>query len=373
MSMRILVTGFTANYGGVESQVMGYYREMKKLDNTIVVDLLGYTDEPAYKEEIVQFGGAVYVVPSPKYAGHKKALNEFFSKRGADYDVLWCNKCDLHDIDYLRAARGHIPKRILHSHSSKLNYDGLRMWLFGFLHRVHKAQMPACTTDLWACSDWAADWMFPRRMLADVHFVPNAIHLDSFIFDAAVRHEYRERLGISGTVYGCVGRLNENKNVAFALRAFRRIWEHRSNSFLLIVGTGELETALKNEAAAMPCKDNVMFLGMRQDVSQLLQSMDCLLMPSLFEGFPVASIEAQAAGLPVFVASDGITAQAQLTDLFHFLPLSLGPEGWAEQILKADLARRDRRDVLRGKGFDITLAAKQLLDTFYRLSSDKRA
>lgn len=360
--MRILVTGFTSNYGGVESQVMGYYREMKKLDNTIVVDLLGYTDEPAYKEEIVQFGGAVYAVPSPKHAGHKKALKEFFSKQGADYDVLWCNKCDLHDIGYLRAARSYIPKRILHSHSSKLNYDGLRMWLFGFLHRANKAQVSAYATELWACSDWAAEWMFPRRMLVDVRFVPNAIRLDSFVFDLTVRQEYRERLGISGTAYGCVGRLNENKNIAFALRAFRYVWEQRKDSHLLIVGTGELETALKSEAAAMPCKNNVMFLGICQDVPQLLQAMDCLLMPSLFEGFPVASVEAQAAGLPVFAASDGITPQAQLTDLFHFLPLSLGPEGWAEEILRTDLIRKDRQDALREKGFDLCRAANDVIE-----------
>lgn len=362
--MRILVTGFTSNYGGVESQVMGYYREMKKLDCTVVVDLLGYTEDPAYKEEILLLGGAVHVVPSPKHAGHKKALNEFFSKHGADYNVLWCNKCDLHDIGYLRAARDYIPKRILHSHSSKLNYDGLRMWLFGFLHRAHKARASAYATELWACSDWAAEWMFPRRMLADVHFVPNAIRLESFAFEVTVRQEYRERLGISGTVYGCVGRLNENKNIAFALRAFRYVWELCRDSHLLIVGTGELETALKSEAAAMPCKNNVMFLGMRQDVPQLLQAMDCLLMPSLFEGFPVASIEAQAAGLPVLAASDGITPQAQLTDLFHFLPLSLGPKGWAGEILKTDLTRRDRRAALREKGFDIAFAAQGLLDAF---------
>ena len=364
--MRILVTGFTSNYGGVESQVMGYYREMKKLDNTIVVDLLGYTDEPGYKEEIVQFGGAVYAVPSPKHTGHKKALKEFFSKHGADYDVLWCNKCDLHDIGYLQAARGYIPKRILHSHSSKLNYDGLRMWLFGSLHRVNKARASSYATELWACSDWAAEWMFPKRMLAEVHFVPNAIRLDSFAFDAAVRQEYRERLGISGTAYGCVGRLNENKNITFALRVFRYVWERCRNSYLLVVGTGEQETVLKSEAAAMPCKDNVIFLGMRQDVPQLLQAMDCLLMPSLFEGFPVASIEAQAAGLPVFAASDGISTQALLTALFNFLPLSLGSEGWANQILKTDLARRDQQDVMRNKGFDITIAAEQLLDQFRR-------
>ncbi|OUO46571.1 hypothetical protein B5F79_06515 [Olsenella sp. An285] len=362
--MRILVTGFTANYGGVESLVMGYYREMKKLDDALVFDLLGYADEPAYREEIARLGGKVYTVPSPKHAGHRKALKEFFHVHGGEYDALWCNKCDLHDIGYLQAARSCIPKRILHAHSSRLNYDGVRMWLFGFLHRVHKAQASACATDLWACSDWAAEWMFPRHKFSDVRFVPNAIRLETFTFDGEARQAYRDQLSVSGTVYGCVGRLNENKNIAFALRAFRHVWEQQRDSYLLVVGTGELEAAHKAEAAAMPCKNNVIFLGMRQDVPQLLQAMDCLLMPSLFEGFPVAPIEAQAAGLPVFAASDGITPQARLTDLFHFLPLSLGPEGWAEQILKADLARKDCLGELREKGFDITAAAQQLLDAF---------
>lgn len=343
---------------------MGYYREMKRLDNTIVADLLGYTDDPAYREEIAQLGGRVYVVPSPKHAGHMKALKEFFRVHGSEYDALWCNKCDLHDIGYLRAARGYIPKRVLHAHSSRLNYDGLRMWLFGFLHRVHKAQVSAYVTDLWACSDWSAQWMFPWHELGNVRFVPNAIRLETFALDEEVRRSYREQLGIHGILYGCVGRLNENKNIAFALRAFRHIWEQQGDSYLVIVGTGELEEALKAEAAAMPCGDNVIFLGMRKDVSQLLQAMDCLLMPSLFEGFPVASIEAQAAGLPVFAASDGITPQAQLTDLFHFLSLSLGSEGWAEEILKTDLMRKDRQTTLREKGFDISLAARQLLDAF---------
>lgn len=364
--MRILVTGFTANYGGVESLVMGYYREMKKLDDELVFDLLGYTDEPAYREEIARLGGKVYTVPSPKHAGHRKALKAFFRVHGGEYDALWCNKCDLHDISYLQAARGYIPKRILHAHSSRLNYDGVRMWLFGFLHRVHKAQASACATDLWACSDWAAEWMFPRHRLGDVRFVPNAIRLETFAFDGEGRQTYRDQLSVSETVYGCVGRLNENKNIAFALRTFRHVWEQQRDSYLLVVGTGELEAALKAEAASMPCKNNVVFLGMRQDVPQLLQAMDCLLMPSLFEGFPVASIEAQAAGLPVFAASDGITPQAKLTDLFHFLPLSLGPEGWAERILAADLVRENRQGELREKGFDITAAAQQLLDAFRR-------
>lgn len=362
--MRILVSGFTPNYGGVESFIMNYYRIIKQLDPTFIIDLLAYTPEPAYCDEIRQMGGQVYSISSPKSQNHKSQLRQFFREHAHEYDVFWCNKCDLHDINFLREAKNFgIPKRILHAHNSRLNYEGLRNYYFGIQHMRHKGEVSHLATDFWTCSDWAAKWIFPSQVLNSqkVKFIPNAIRLESFTFNNEVRQAYRQQLALSGTVFGCVGRLNKIKNNSFALQVFYNIWKTNPDSNLLVVGTGELEEQLHMEANSLPCADRIFFLGMRHDVPQLLQAMDCYLMPSLFEGFPVATIEAQAAGLPVFAASDGITPQAQLTDLFHFLPLSIGPEGWAEQIMASDLTRKDRQQVLREKGFDIALAANHLL------------
>ena len=58
---------------------------------------------------------------------------------------------------------------------------------------------------------------------------------------------------------------------------------------------------------------NVLFLGNRSDVNDLIQAMDVLLFPSLFEASGDFD-RAQAAGLPC-VISDKITKQAQITDL----------------------------------------------------------
>lgn len=363
--MRILVSGFTANYGGVESFVMNYYRAIRQIDPTVIVDLLGYTSKPAYRDEIEKMSGKIYAVSSPKKASHKFQLTQFFQEHAKEYDVFWCNKCDLHDIDFLRVAKQFgISKRILHAHSSRLTYKGIRNLSFGILHYLHRQAAAHLATDYWTCSDWSARWAFPKKIVESQHvqFVPNAIRLNDFAFDETIRKDYRQQLSLHGMVYGCVGRLNKIKNVTFVLQVFSRLWQSNHDSYLLVVGTGELENQLRVEAGKLPGGDQILFLGMRRDVPKLLQAMDCYLMPSLFEGFPVASIEAQAAGLPVFAASDGITPQAQLTDLFHFLPLSLGPEGWAKEILASDLTRKDRQDVLREKGFDIQLAANDLLN-----------
>lgn len=361
--MKILLSGISQNYGGIESFAINYCREIKKLDPSFVVDLIGYTDEPAYKDAFLQMGGRVYQMPSPKSLDFKNKTSDFFALHSDEYSVFWCNKCDLHDIAFLRASRG-IPKRILHAHSSNISNKGVRSLIYYILHNLNKQLVENYCTDYWACSDWAAEWIFTKHVLSNkgVKYIPNAIQLSQFAFDNDNRKQIRHELGLTGTVFGSVGRLSCTKNPFFTLKAFECIRSKNPNAWLLFVGEGELEEAVRRQTHKIAGGDHVLFLGFRQDVSQLLQAMDCLLMPSLFEGFPVATIEAQAAGLPVFAASDGITPQAQLTDLFHFLPLSLGPEGWAEEILKTDLARKDRQDTLREKGFDISLAARQLLD-----------
>ena len=363
--MKILLSGISQNYGGIESFAINYCREIKKLEPGFVVDLIGYTDEPAYKDEFLQMGGRVYRMPSPKDPNFKKATAGFFALHGNEYSAFWCNKCDLHDIAFLRESH-NIRKRILHAHSSNLSYEGARNWIYRILHTINKKVIETHCTDYWACSDWAAQWNYTRRVLSRnrVKYIPNAIHLDQFAFDESARKQVRQELGLSGTVFGSVGRLSRTKNPLFALNTFERIWNKNPNTWLLYIGEGELEETVKRRMRHISGGDHVILLGFRQDVPRLLQAMDCLLMPSLFEGFPVASIEAQAAGLPVFAASDGITPQAQLTDLFHFLPLSLGTEGWADQILQTDLTRKDRQDTLREKGFDISLATRRLLDEF---------
>ena len=360
--MRVLVTGFTENYGGVEAFVMNYYRELKKIDPDFTIDVLCYTDNPAYKDDLQTMGGVVYSVPSRRRRGSRKAVRGFFQQHQNEYDVLWCNKCSLIDILVLKYS-SNIRKRILHAHSSRFVYEGIRKYLFGFLHHLNKVVVGRYVTDYWACSDTAANWLFPSSILkrGQIDYIPNAIDITAFTYNAKIRDEYREQLNLHGTVYGYIGRLNYNKNPIFAIETFDQLWQKDPNSFLLIVGDGELEQQVSKEISKLLCRQNVRVLGLRNDVPALLQSMDCCLVPSYYEGFPVITVEAQAAGLPVFAASNGITSQAKLTDLFHFLPLSLSPKGWAEEIRKVDLARKDRQNQLRNMGYDVSLAAQNLL------------
>ena len=61
-------------------------------------------------------------------------------------------------------------------------------------------------------------------------------------------------------------------------------------------------------------------------------AMDAFIFPSIFEGFPMSIIEAEATGLPI-VMSDVITKEVDMSDLIHRHSLNDSPSKWAETIV----------------------------------------
>jgi glycosyltransferase involved in cell wall biosynthesis len=72
-----------------------------------------------------------------------------------------------------------------------------------------------------------------------------------------------------------------------------------------MVGTGPLSSELANVAKELRIDDRVHFLGMRDDVYELLAGLDVFAMSSRFEGLPIALLEAMSAHLPVVATSVG--------------------------------------------------------------------
>jgi len=79
-----------------------------------------------------------------------------------------------------------------------------------------------------------------------------------------------------------------------------------------VAGDGPERGALEAQAATLGLADRMRFLGHRQDVPALLDSCDVLVLPSLFEGLPLAVLEAMAAGKPVVASRIGGTDEAVL-------------------------------------------------------------
>lgn len=133
---------------------------------------------------------------------------------------------------------------------------------------------------------------------------------------------------------------------------FYEVYKRNKSAVLLLVGIGELEEKIKEKVNRLQLQDAVKFLGLREDIPEILQAMDVFVFPSLFEGLPVTLVEAQAAGLPC-VVSEGITKEIQITEGLEYVSLEEKSEVWAQYILNITNSKKDRFSEIKKNRFDI--------------------
>ncbi len=105
-------------------------------------------------------------------------------------------------------------------------------------------------------------------------------------------------------VFGNVGRLHEQKGHKFLLQAIAKM---TNRARLVIIGDGRLRNELVTLTDRLEISDRVSFLGARADICEFLSAIDVFIMPSLWEGQPIALLEALAIGKPCIASAvDGI-------------------------------------------------------------------
>lgn len=143
--------------------------------------------------------------------------------------------------------------------------------------------------------------------------IPNSVDVQRY-------SKYRERtilrrnLGLAERhqVAAVVATFKEQKGHRYLLDALPEVLKNFPNLVVLFIGDGELKAALQNRTLELGLKNNVLFLGNRQDVPTLLAASDLFILPSLWEGLPMALIEAMASGLPVIATQVSGTSQVMI-------------------------------------------------------------
>ena len=103
-----------------------------------------------------------------------------------------------------------------------------------------------------------------------------------------------------------VSRLHKQKGHCYLLEAATLVPE----ALFVLAGEGEEREALEMQTKTLGLEERVIFLGFRKDVPELLASCDLFVLPSLYEGLPLAVLEAMAAGKPVIATDIGGTDEA---------------------------------------------------------------
>ncbi len=142
----------------------------------------------------------------------------------------------------------------------------------------------------------------PREKLS---IIPLGFDLDGFLSAEQHRGKLRAELGLpsDALIVSIVGRLVPVKNHRLFFEMARRVAAELPHAYFVIVGDGELRSALEEEAASLG--DRAHFLGWRRDLPVIYADSDVVALTSVNEGTPVALIEAMASGTPVVATRVG--------------------------------------------------------------------
>lgn len=366
--IRILNLFTIMNRGGAETMVMNYYRSIDR--TKVQFDFMVHRQERgAYDDEIETLGGRIFRMPPVRpwtANAYRKTIRKFYREH-PEYKVIHSHMSELGYYDFLEAERAGVPVRICHAHNRPYGID-----LKSPIRWYYKTRMMPHITHMFMCGQESGDWLFGKKNRKRFIQMNNAINAEAYAFDEARRAKVRASLGLKNEfVIGHVGRFDLQKNHTFMIDIFEAVHRLEPNSRLLLVGndSGKLAEEIHRKVQELGLEEAVHFLGVRSDVADLMQAMDVFLFPSLFEGLSVASVEAQASGLPTII-SDGIPIECKITDLVEVMPLSEHAEIWAKKLLELGKNQRENTfEQIKAAGFDINENAKKLQQFYIKAAN----
>ena len=108
---------------------------------------------------------------------------------------------------------------------------------------------------------------------------------------------------------GVIARLEEQKGHIYLLEALAQLIPEFPQLKCLIVGDGKLRPYLEEKAREMGLSESALFVGIQKPINPILNAIDLFLLPSLWEGFSLAILEAMAMGIPVIATAVGGAAE----------------------------------------------------------------
>ena len=311
---RFLVYGLSPNLGGTEKYLLTLYELLDK--DKIQFDFLFSHDveKISYEQTILTLGGMIY---REYFKLSEKKDNEYISiKKLFDRHPEWQGVyVNLQNIDtayrlLVEAKRRKLPYRVIHVHSSGYREPlTLKQRIFEMWFHLSKKKI---VTHFLACSELASQHVYHNK---NALIIPNSVDFKMFVRNESKRNEMRERYSITQNeiVVGYCGGLRSEKNPEFLIEVFAELCDLIPHVRLLIVGGGNLEQTCRDLSKQLKVADKTLFIGEVNNVPDYMQMMDCFVLPSRFEGFGIALLEAQAAGIPCYTTKEVVPIEVNVT------------------------------------------------------------
>ena len=369
MSVHVLQFFSTLNNGGAENRMMDVYRCIDSKVVTFDFAVL-HSGKHFFDDEIKLKGSEKYILPDPRSGLIKnyRALVRFFREhpfQAVHTHVSWYG-----GIVLMAAKQAGVKIRIAHARDSVIPNRSLKEKI---VCDIGKILIALSATQRIAISTEAAENIFGKRAVKKgaYLFVPNAIDQNKYVvLNANERNVLREKLGIPNDkkAYVTVANLRKQKNHMFLLDIAKSLKEKGDNFILYLIGEGDLRSDIEKKILDLDLTDNVVLMGSRGDVPQILCAFDGMIFPSLFEGLGGVVLESQLVGVPAIV-SDAIPKVVDVgIDMVEYLSLNDDTALWADVIIKkTDSFKWDYDTALqtfKKKGYCIEVTARKYLKEY---------
>lgn len=356
--MKVLVINTVpTEKNGITNVIFNYMEAISHQD--IQMDLLMINEaEQSYKDRVAKCGGESIVLcrSAKNILIYLIKLSRIINKNKYDAVHIHGNSHTM-ILELLAAKLGGCKVRITHSHNTTCNSITLHKLLTPVFNSLYSHGL--------ACGKEAGFWQYGNRPFTVIN---NGVDTDRFAFNESIRKKIRETLGVSDkeTLMGHVGYFLPLKNQKFIVDILSVLDYQFKNYKLLLIGDGELRSAVEKQVHNLGLQEKVVFTGNIDNVSDYLNAIDMILMPSLYEGLPLSLIEQQANGLQC-VCSDTITKEADKTGNLKFLSLKKNESEWAQEVIDfIKLEGREQRSLkaiidIKKSGYSIQEEASKLL------------
>lgn len=360
--IRILHVIGKMDRGGAETMIMNFYRKLDR--KRYQFDFLVFHQERGdYDDEIEKLGGRIYRLPVfliYNYVPFRRYIKHFFKE---NYWPIVHGHIRSSAAIYLSEAKKHGSYTIAHCHSTDSSN-----WFIRTLFHVLTYRIRYVADYFLACSKEAGIAGFGRNVVSldTFNVLYNAIDCELYKYSLNRHQMMKQKFEFQDKIIiGHVGRFVEVKNHDFIIDIFEELYRRNKNYHLVLVGAGPLENKVREKVRKLHLESNVMFLGVRKDIPDIMNLFDVFLFPSLYEGLGIVGIEAQAAGLPC-VFSDAIPQMAVVTNLVKLVSLKDNVVEWANIIEEQvnEVERKDASATVANNGFDISTELTKLVSLY---------
>lgn len=306
-----------------------------------------YTDNNERLEGTGIIQHQIDFVRSPYNIGKNiKALKQLVSlMRSIKFHLVHCHTPMGGVLGRIAAHKTNTKPVIYTAHGFHF-YKGAPVWNWLFFYPVERglAHWTDCLITINE-EDYKRAKQF--KVKNSVRYIPGiGINIEKYKNISLDNEKKRQEIGVPNKAFLLisVGELTKRKNHFVIIKTLKRY--RNPNTYYVICGTGKLYQKLENYIKRNNLQKNIILLGYRTDILELLNCSDCFIFPSLQEGLPVSVLEAMSQGLPI-IASD-IRGNKDLLTLYKggYLVKRNNSKEYSKILDKISLKKYDREKIL---------------------------